>query len=226
MRRRYFLKDGKTEVPGVTTLAKIGDDQEGLKNASIKLALEEGLDSNVVWKRETDIGTAVHRMIEQQVTGKMIVPETEDGPVTEESMLRTCWLCYRGWESWYASCGFKILQTETSLVSEIERFGGTFDAVLEKDGILWVADWKTSKQFGHAMMIQVAGYRGIWNEKMPSSPVQHGLIVRLSKETGRAIPRYYKSPQLDVGWAQIIRQRDLHEGRKEVAQAFKEYEDA
>jgi hypothetical protein len=216
---RYFLQDG-TEVPGASTLSRIGDDQTGLKNASIKMALESGLDSNVVWKRDTDIGTAVHTMIQQHLLDR----EVTDPIIGDEHMRRTCWLCYRGWEKWYAKSGFSVLETEMSLVSEQERFGGTFDAILEKNDVLWVADWKTSRQFNHAMLIQLSGYRGIINGLYPL-PVSRGLIVRLSKDTGAAIPRAYASEQLDVGWKHILRQRDLHEGKKEVAKAFKEYSD-
>ncbi len=226
---RYFLKDG-SEVPGASTLSKIGDDQTGLKNASIKMALERGLDSNTVWKRDADIGTGVHGMIQQRLLGQEVAePEADGVPIVDELMKRTCWLCFRGWETWYYSSGFKVLHTEMSLVSEIERFGGTFDAILEgKNGFLWVADWKTSKQFNHAMLVQVAGYRGIINEVriIPDYPVHRGLIVRLSKDTGKAIPRAYAKEQLDVGWNHILRQRDLHEGKKEVAKAFKEYDNA
>jgi hypothetical protein len=222
---RYFLKDG-TEVPGASTLSKIGDDQTGLKNASIRMALDKGLDSNIVWKRDTDIGTGVHRMIQQHLLGQSVTePEVDGVPITDDLMRRTCWLCYRGWERWYAGSGFKAVETELSLVSERERFGGTFDAILEKNGILYVADWKTSKQFSHAMLIQIAGYRGLFNEDPLCALVHRGLIVRLSKDTGIALPRSYGSKSLDVGWKYILKQRDLHEGKKEVAKAFKEYGD-
>ena len=221
---RYYLKDG-TEVPGASTLSKIGDDQTGLKNASIKMALEQGLDSNIVWKRDTDVGTGVHGMIQQCLLEQKVTdPEVEGVPIGDELMKRTCWLCYRGWETWFASSGFHALEAEMSLVSEVERFGGTFDALLEKDGLIWVADWKTSKQFNHAMLVQIAGYAGLVNEVAPDRSVHCGLIVRLSKDTGNAIPRTYGTRQMDVGWKHILKQRDLYEAKKELAKAFKEYD--
>ncbi len=222
-RHRYYLKDGR-EVPGASTLSRIGDDLTGLKDASIKMALERGLDSNVVWKRDADMGTGVHGMIQQLLQGKTITdPEVEGALITDELMKRTCWLCYRGWESWYATSDFKVLETEMSVVSEKERFGGTFDALLERGGEVWVADWKTSKQFNHAMLVQIAGYAGIVNE-VTTKEARRGLIVRLSKETGVALPRAYGEKQLVVGWNHILRQRDLYEAKKELAQAFKEHE--
>ncbi len=220
---RYYLKDG-TEVPGASTLSRIGDDQTGLKNASIKMALEQGLDSNIVWKRDTDVGTGVHGMIQQFLLGNFVTdPEVEGVAITDELLKRTCWLCYQGWERWYAASGFKVLDAEMSLVSEVERFGGTFDALLEKNGEVWVADWKTSKQFNHAMLVQIAGYAGIVNE-VTTHEVRRGLIVRLSKDTGNAIPRAYGEKQLTVGWSHILRQRDLYEAKKDLAKAFKEYD--
>ncbi len=166
-------------------------------------------------------------MIQQWILGGVVnEPEVEGAPITDELMKRTCWLCYRGWEKWYAESGFKVLDAEMSLVSEVERLGGTFDAILEKDFVLWVADWKTSKQFNHAMLVQIAGYRGIVNEVVPDRLIHNGLIVRLSKDTGKAIPREFGSKQLDVGWKHILKQRDLYESRKELAKAFKEYDNA
>ncbi len=51
-------------------------------------------------------------------------------------------------------------------------------------------------------------------------------VVPSGTDAQNAIPRFYSSGQLDVGWGHILIQRDLNESRKELAKAFKEHSDA
>jgi hypothetical protein len=83
-----------------------------------------------------------------------------------------------------------------SLVSEIHRFGGTFDigAVL---GDMAMVDIKTSKGIYPVSMVpQIAAYGQLFNEHHPENPMKGYHIIRLG-EDGSFEHKYW----LDVGWA-------------------------
>jgi hypothetical protein len=175
--QKYPLKDG-TDVPGASTIAKIGEDTSGLIHWAWKLGTE-GQDYRKVRDKAADIGTVAHFMIECFLHNHE--PDlSEFSPADVEKAT----IAYNNFRTWWDEEGFEVIEPEVQLVSEEYLFGGTIDApARDRDGKVVLLDWKTSKAIVPAHKIQLAGYEQLWNENRPSMKVQRRGIVRIGKES-------------------------------------------
>jgi hypothetical protein len=175
--QKYPLKDG-TDVPGASTIAKIGEDSSGLIHWAWKLGMD-GQDYRKVRDKAADIGTVAHFMIECFLHNHE--PDlSEFSPADVEKAT----IAYNNFRRWWDSEGFTVIEPEVQLVSEEFLFGGTIDApARDRDGKIVLLDWKTSKAIVPAHKIQLAGYEQLWNENRPDMKVQRRGIVRIGKES-------------------------------------------
>jgi hypothetical protein len=175
--QKYPLKDG-TDVPGASTIAKIGEDSSGLIHWAWKLGME-GQDYRKVRDKAADIGTVAHFMIECFLHNNE--PDlSEFSPADVEKAT----IAYNNFRTWWDEEGFEVIEPEVQLVSEEYLFGGTIDApARDRDGKIVLLDWKTSKAIVPAHKIQLAGYEQLWNENRPTMKVQRRGIVRIGKES-------------------------------------------
>jgi hypothetical protein len=170
--QKYLLKDG-TQVPGASTIAKIGDDGSSLIHWAWNLGME-GLDYRKVRDQAADIGTVCHFMIECFLHG-------HEADLSEFSAadIEKATIAFGNFRRWWDSEGFTILEPEVQLVSEQHMFGGTIDAPSrDKDGKIVLLDWKTSKGIWPAHRFQLAAYEQLWNENRPDQKIQRRGIVR------------------------------------------------
>ena len=175
--QKYPLKDG-TEVPGASTIAKIGEDSNGLIHWAWKLGTE-GKDYRKVRDQAADIGTVAHFMIECFLHNHE--PDlSEFSPADVEKAT----MAFKNFRKWWDEEGLTVIEPEVQLVSEEWLFGGTIDAPSrDRDGKIVLLDWKTSKMIVGAHKIQLAGYEQLWNENRPKMKVQRRAIVRIGKES-------------------------------------------
>ena len=175
--QKYPLKDG-TDVPGASTIAKIGEDTSGLIHWAWKLGME-GQDYRKVRDKAADIGTVAHFMIECFLHNhEPDLAEFSPADVEKAS------IAYKNFRTWWDEEGFEVIEPEVQLVSEEYLFGGTIDApARDRDGKIVLLDWKTSKAIVPAHKIQLAGYEQLWNENRPTMKVQRRGIVRIGKES-------------------------------------------
>jgi len=175
--QKYPLKDG-TEVPGASTIAKIGEDSNGLIHWAWKLGTE-GKDYRKVRDQAADIGTVAHFMIECFLHNHE--PDlSEFSPADVEKAT----MAFNNFRKWWDEEGLTVIEPEVQLVSEEWLFGGTIDAPSrDRDGKIVLLDWKTSKAIVGAHKIQLAGYEQLWNENRPDMKVQRRAIVRIGKES-------------------------------------------
>lgn len=175
--QKYPLKDG-TEVPGASTIAKIGEDSNGLIHWAWKLGTE-GKDYRKVRDQAADIGTVAHFMIECFLHNHE--PDlSEFSPADVEKAT----MAFNNFRKWWDEEGLTVIEPEVQLVSEEWLFGGTIDAPSrDRDGKIVLLDWKTSKAIVGAHKIQLAGYEQLWNENRPKMKVQRRAIVRIGKES-------------------------------------------
>jgi hypothetical protein len=175
--QKYPLKDG-TDVPGASTIAKIGEDSGGLIHWAWKLGME-GQDYRKVRDKAADIGTVAHFMIECFLHNHE--PDlSEFSPADVEKAT----IAYNNFRRWWDEEGFTVIEPEVQLVSEEFLFGGTIDAPSrDRDGKIVLLDWKTSKAIVPAHKVQLAGYEQLWNENRPDMKVQRRGIVRIGKES-------------------------------------------
>lgn len=116
-----------------------------------------------------NFGTRSHEMIASHLAD-------EDAPIPDD--LQPVW---ESFATWYGTSGLTIQITETTVYSEVHKFGGTVDAVAERDGKLVVMDWKTSSGIYPEMALQVGAYT-LALEEMTGSVVSEAWVVRFGKK--------------------------------------------
>lgn len=206
--RGYYL-DGE-RIPSASTIAGRFKDGSGL----IRWAFNRGRSGaeDLYDERALDIGSLVHKCIECELGGvpSPDIPDEYRAPV--ESALNA-------WHEWFLSQNFEIVATEVPLVSRKHRFGGTIDSIVrDRHGRLAVGDWKSSKAVYPDYLVQIAGYRILWEENR--GPVTGGYhLARFSKEDGYFSSRYY--PDLAKAERLFLLYRDAYDLDKQLGSMTK-----
>ena len=150
MKQPYKLKDG-SEPPSVTEICDIEtnrEKQDRLMDWAAKLA-KEGKNWRKELKYAGDIGTLVHKLCINFLTG-------EEVAIPDDEVIVNCFDKFLRW--WRMETKGRELEliTETPLVSERFRYGGTPDIyVVNKNKLI---DVKTSDGIYESHWIQLAGY--------------------------------------------------------------------
>ncbi len=152
--QRYVLADGKTQVPGVTTITG-----QLAKPALIPWANRmglQGIDTSKYVDDKGEIGTLAHEMILAHLSKRQ--PETEDYSKKQIDAAENAFLSYLEWEK-----GHKLVPelTEVQAVSEKFGYGGTFDLYGVVDGVYELIDFKTGSGIYPEMWLQVSAYGGL-----------------------------------------------------------------
>lgn len=132
-----------------------------------------------------DIGSGVHNAIEVHLKGQSVEGLLEADPRLKPP--------FKAFLDWHKDTGFKFIATERKVCSPL-MFAGTLDGLAERNGKLWVIDFKTSKAIYDGYDMQASAYRqavqnGLYlnGEGWQKSDlnVNGGIgILRLDKETG------------------------------------------
>jgi hypothetical protein len=175
----YFLKNGE-RVPGVTTILGRWKESGGL----IRWAYQRGKDGLELYEsrdKAAELGTIVHEMAEAFINGKdpsLSIP----GTLVNDDR-HAVFSAFTAFQEWWESNKFVLVEQETQMVSEVYKFGGTFDLVARdfKDR-LCIVDFKTSDGIYQEYLAQIAAYRLLWNENRPDMPLTGGShLCRFSK---------------------------------------------
>jgi len=213
--RRYRYKVNGEVKKGVTTLIGSRFAKNAIKGWAKKLpirALEWQLKddgwaydkisnfieklSDKVNKLETQdatTGTLMHKLAEDYITKKKVVP-----PETEP--LKTM---FNKFIKWWNSKSFEVIATEQTCYSEELDVCGTFDAIIKEkkgNGKLSLIDFKTSKDFYIDQPIQLSTYKKLI-EDSTKFKINHLLVINIPKEKVKDIemrmfelkPRYLKA---------------------------------
>jgi hypothetical protein len=174
--QKYILKDG-TQVPGASTIAKIGDDQSNLITWAWNLG-NAGQDFRKVRDKAADIGTICHFLIECHFHGW--VPDLSE--YAPEDVVRAT-IAFGNFKTFWDEQELTVLEPEVQLVSEEHMFGGTIDAPsVDKQGRIVLLDWKTSSGIYLSQKLQLAAYERLWNENRKDQIVQRRAVVRIGKD--------------------------------------------
>jgi hypothetical protein len=170
--QKYHLADG-TQVPGGSTISKIGDDAGALIHWAWKLGCE-GKNYRDVSKQACDIGTLAHFYIECFLNNQ--VADLSD--YTQEERDKAL-VCYHKFLEWWETQDLEVVATEIQLVNELYRYGGTIDLIAKrKNGDHVLMDFKTSKKIGDSYWRQAAGYAALWNHNKAPNDVVYENIIR------------------------------------------------
>jgi len=148
-----------------------------------------------------DIGTAVHKMAEQDLKGYsdadiiFHLNETVRSPDDQEKAMAA----FGAFRKWRASFAVALHKQEISLVSEQLQFGGTLDVVARMRRGRGLVDFKTSKT-GEVFadhLLQLAAYGILWEENFPAEPLNEGYhLIVLPKDGSKPIHREFTKEQL------------------------------
>ena len=232
---RGYKKDG-VSYPSVTTITGQIDNPDPLIYWAVNCALkyiENSLDEDgefmddctiedvlkeakfkwrEVGKEAMDIGSEIHKLIENYIKfGKDAVgklrPEVENG-----------FLAFLEWEEHNV---IKWIQSEQSVFSLEYGFAGTLDATAvlynpefpgdKNQGMNYVIDFKSSKDFYQGYGMQVCGYRLAVLEH--GFPAQGAGVLRLDKETGLPAFKDY-TPDLEKKTRAFLKLVDFYYSHK------------
>jgi len=213
-KKGYRTADG-TKVPGATTvISALGWNKGPLMYWAWNEG-REGRDFRETKETAADIGTLAHAMVEAKIHG---LPFDVTG--VEPALLSQAQSSFDAYCQWAETSRLEILETEMHLVSEVNRFGGTPDAIGSfAGGGLLLLDWKTSKAVYGDYVIQLAAYHHLWDETHPTDLLEDGAhLCRFGKQGGFA-HHYFTQEQLDKGWDAFVLLRQLYDLRKPLEAA-------
>ncbi len=192
----YRLKDG-TRVPGVTTVIGRFKDSGGL----IHWAWQQGI-AGVDYRARTEsaatAGTYAHELIDAFIHKREPMLTC-----TDPELIALAEKGFGAFKTWASQSRMEIVETETPLVSEEWRFGGTLDALGRVNGELVLVDWKTSARIYADYIVQVAAYRHLWEEHHPQDIVSGIYLLRVGKEFGDFHCHYWPTEVMDMAWRQF-----------------------
>lgn len=172
----YKLKDG-TRVPGVTTITGVMDKPALVKWAN-NLGLQ-GIDSTKYVDATARIGTLAHKIIECYLTDEE--PDFSDSSENEIACAKKCADKFFQWEKSRGLTKSDYALSESPLVSEKYRFGGTVDICAVVNGAATLIDLKTCKGIYGEHKTQIAGgYSILLNEN--GFALDSVLILRIGRD--------------------------------------------
>lgn len=203
----YYTKD-RQRVPSVTTIIKhIETDNEGLLRWAHRLGTE-GVPLEQAREQAAGVGSIVHAAIEADLKQE---PPLDLSGVDEESR-RQVDASMAAWKLWRETSGMTaVLDSESSLVSEELRFGGTMDAVLVVQGRRVLFDFKTGARLYPKDLVQIAGYGLLWDEHHPAATVEQFTLLRLDKESAGFTWKHLSAEQLAPAFEAFRQARALYD---------------
>ncbi len=213
----YLVSSGD-RVPSVSEILDLYKDKSGLVRWAHRLGLE-GLDMEEEKRKAADAGSLCHDMIDCRIWGTQWEepPRPDDlDPVAWDMRLDAARNGFSAFEEWFRDFGVKILGTESPMVSEQFRFGGTPDAWGELGGRLVLLDWKTSNSLHREYVMQLAAYRWLLKE-CKGIEVERIHLLRFSKQSADFEHRSYGAPVIKAGWNSFVGRLRCYQYDRELA---------
>jgi len=205
----YRSKIDQGRLPGSSTVASLIKDSGGLIHWAWNEG-REGRDYRETAKSAANAGTLVHEAAEAWKHG--LPYEWPAGP---PELVEKAQRGYGAFLEWTRQTRLKIEQTEVSLVSEVHRYGGTFDALLVGDKRV-MADYKTASAVYPEHLLQIVSYQRLWEENFPDQPIQGGYyILRFSRDHGDFAANWYGD--LEDAWTAFLHCRALYDLKAALA---------
>ncbi len=174
----YYLNGVK--VPSVTTIIGVGlggYSKDALMHWSWKLG-KEGVDYKKARDKSATVGTIAHARIEAFLND--VVPDLS---AYDSALIVQSTPCLDAFMEWYYANDIEVHEQEVQLISELHGYGGCFDARITLNGVMCLADWKSSSNIYGSMVAQVAAYQGLIRENRRRDQWPHNaVIVRIGKD--------------------------------------------
>jgi len=205
----YYAADGK-RVPGVSAITGRFKDAGGLIRWAWRMG-QEGRDIDRERDAAATAGTIAHDLIECRILGR----DYTAPPDTDPELLTLARQAFEGFEEWWQTHAIEVVATETPLVSETHRYGGTPDAVGMVGGKRVLLDWKTSNRIYPEYVMQTSAYVHLWEERQ-LEPIDSTYLLRVGKEYGDFHAHYFPRPVVMVGWEAFVHARALYDLDKQL----------
>ena len=177
-KKGYYLADGTTKVPGVTTILSRFKESGALMWWAWDQG-RQGLDYRATKQIAANAGTLAHNMVEAHLRG-LTMPEVDD---VDDEIIVQAQKGYENFLNFEKMTNLVITPLETPMVSERWGFGGTPDALLTLDGVPALGDWKTGGLYIDALM-QMAAYQKLYEEVHPNEWLPGGFhLCRFNRDT-------------------------------------------
>jgi hypothetical protein len=173
----YKTKDGK-RVPGVTTITGRFKDSGGLVRWAFNCG-RDGIDMDKARDSAASAGSYAHAWIEDEIHGELMTPF----PDADQELLKMAGVGLAAFREYREQTRIEVLSTEEALISEVHRYGGTYDALVKINGKLMIWDLKSSNRVYPEYLSQLAAYQ-ILLEEHGHTDFQGGQILRVGKDYG------------------------------------------
>ena len=140
-------------------------------------------ESEKIKEEAMDRGSKVHNAIEDMLHGAKLTYATpyysqrsqENVPLNDNE-----WKHLISFTNAWNDLQSRLVVTEREVYSLKYGYGGTVDAILEQNGMLIVADWKTSSGIYPTYTMQIAAYIRAIEEMVPElkGVITEGIIIR------------------------------------------------
>jgi len=202
----YKASDGK-RVPGTTTVTGRFKESGALIHWAWDLGMQQ-INYRDARDAAAGAGTLAHEMIDADIHSRDFVP----APDTPPEMVELALGALENYRRWAKGTGMVVLQTETPLVSEAHRYGGTFDALVEVDGAPALLDFKTGKGTSCYVdtLYQLGAYKQLARECLDIDPVE-AHVLKLSREQAAFAHYSFGADVLNGGLEMFLTMRKMYD---------------
>lgn len=169
----YKLADGKTRVPGTTTITGLLNKPYLVKWAN-NLGLE-GIDSSTYTDEAAKTGTLAHAMVQAHLQNEQL--DMNQFSKVQIDLAENALISFFEWKSRHE---IEPIKCEVPFVSETLKYGGTIDCYCLLDGKPTLLDFKTGKAIYEEYFVQLAAYRNLLEEQ--GLPVERCQILRIGRD--------------------------------------------
>lgn len=202
----YKAADGK-RVPGTTTITGRFKESGALIHWAWDLGMQQ-INYRDARDAAAGAGSTAHDMIDAHVNGREYVrPETVD-----DEMHALALAAFTNFERWSESIGMVVTHTELPMVSELHRYGGTPDSIIEVAKVAGILDYKTGKGTSCYVdtLYQLGGYKQLCREVLGIDPVE-AHVLKLSREAAAYAHYTFGADVLDRGHEMFLTMRKMYD---------------
>jgi hypothetical protein len=188
--QRVYQRDENTFYPSVTSvlqyMPKAKFFEQWLK--------EVGFNADIIMRRAGEEGTQLHEAVERLLRGEQIEWMDDFG---KAKYSQTVWEMILKFIEFWNLAKPKLIESEKFVYSDVYKYAGTTDLIVELDGEIWLIDIKTSNTYHRSFELQVAAYARAYTEITGVEIQRTGVLWMKSTKRG---PSKKKNEYQGKGW--------------------------
>jgi len=174
---RYYQISPGVFYPSVTTILNYFP-----KGTFFETWLKDtGHNADIIMKRAGDEGIQVHDAIDKFLKGKEIRWIESDGRVNYNIHV---WKMILSFVDFWITYKPTLLLSEEFVFSDIYKYSGTLDILVEINGEKWLLDIKTSNSIYDSYFLQISAYAKAYEERYLQKINHNGIIWLKSSKYG------------------------------------------